>query len=292
MTLHNNLDGAKQKKKTGKNELFASIVIPFHGGYDLLARTIASLTQQSYQKDLFEVVIVADANHSDAELIADRYKNQIAIKLVNLFNINCGPASSRNAGIQVAKGDVIVSVDSDMICPPTFLESHMEWFHKSAKIATIGLRKFVKADGIQPKDIIHDFHLVSSLPEICSISNTVIGSRRDKRILELEQLNVHPFPGNCFHGGNVAYWHDDAIDVGLWDEDFNGNYGYEDIEFGQRLFENGAKLIFENGATAYHQENNFVSANERKQGLSINRLKLYERFPALRRFRREILASQ
>lgn len=179
-----------------------------------------------------------------------------------------------------------------MICPPTFLESHMEWFHKSAKIATIGLRKFVKANGIQPKDVIRDFRLVSSLPEICSISNTVIGSRRDKRILELEQLNVHPFPGNCFHGGNVAYWRDDAIDAGLWDENFNGNYGYEDIEFGQRLFENGTKLIFENGATAYHQENNFVSANERQQGLSINRLKLYERFPALGSFRREILASQ
>jgi hypothetical protein len=150
----------------------------------------------------------------------------------------------------------------------------------------------VKANGIQPKDVIRDFRLVSSLPEICSISNTAIGSRRDKRILELEQLNVHSFQGNCFHGGNVAYWRDDAIDAGLWDENFNGNYGYEDIEFGQRLFENGTKLIFENGATAYHQENNFVSANERQQGLSINRLKLYERFPALGRFRREILASQ
>ena len=37
----------------------------------------------------------------------------------------------------------------------------------------------------------------------------------------------------------MAYWRDDALNVGLWDEDFNGNYGYEDIEFGQRLFENG-----------------------------------------------------
>jgi hypothetical protein len=90
----------------------------------------------------------------------------------------------------------------------------------------------------------------------------------------------------------VAYWRDDAIDVGLWDEDFNGNYGYEDIEFGQRLSENGTMLVFENGATAYHQESNFVSYDERQKGMSINRLKLYERFPALGSFRREVLSLQ
>jgi GT2 family glycosyltransferase len=117
----------------------------------------------------------------------------------------------------------------------------------------------------------------------------VVGSRRDKRIPELTQLRSHPFPSNCFHGGNVAYWRDDALDIGLWDEGFNGNYGYEDIEFGQRLFENGTKLVFENGATAYHQENNFVSPYERQKGLSINRIKLYERYPALARFRKDIL---
>lgn len=147
----------------------------------------------------------------------------------------------------------------------------------------------MRANGIRTEDIIRDFHLVTSLPEIPSISNTLRGSRKDKRILELGQLSLHPFPSNCFHGGNVAYWRDDAIDVGLGDEDFNGNYGYEDIEFGQRLFENGTKLTFEKGATAYHQESNFVSYKERQHGLSINRLKLYERFPALGRFRRENL---
>ena len=280
----------KVKKETGKQELSASIVIPFHGGYDILARTIASLTQQRYSKDLFEIIIVADANHTEAELITERYKSEIGVKLVRIYNNNgFGPASCRNAGIHFAKGDVIISLDSDMICPPSFLESHMCWFHRSAKIATIGLRKFVKADKIQPEDIIRDFYLISSLPEISSISNTVIGSRRDKRIPELEQLRIHPFPSNCFHGGNVAYWRDDALNVGLWDEDFNGNYGYEDIDFGQRLFETHTKLIFENGATAYHQESNVISPYERQKGLSINRIKLYERYPALASFRKDTL---
>jgi chondroitin synthase len=291
LTLYNDYADIehKVKKEPVKHELFASIAIPFHEGYDLLARTIASLTQQTYSKDRFEVIIAADANHADAKLVAKKYKGELNIKLITLSNNNgFGPSSSRNSGIDVAKGDVIVSLDSDMICPRSFLESHMRWFHKSAKIATIGLRKFVDARTIQPEDVVDNFHLISSLPAIRSISNTVVGSRSDKRIVELAQLRSHPFPSNCFHGGNVAYWRDDALDIGLWDEGFNGNYGYEDIEFGQRLFQNGTKLVFENGATAYHQENNFVSTYQRQQGLSINRIKLYERYPALARFRRDI----
>jgi glycosyltransferase involved in cell wall biosynthesis len=173
--------------------------------------------------------------------------------LVTIFNANWGPASSRNAGIQVAKSDVIVSLDCDMICPPTFLESHMDWFHKTAKISVIGLRKFVKADGIRKEDIIRDFQVVTSLPEICSISNIMIGSRRDKRILELEHLSHNPFPGNCFHGSNMAYWRDDAIDVGCGMKILTAIMAME-MEFDQRLFENGARLVFENGATAYDRE--------------------------------------
>ena len=63
----------------------------------------------------------------------------------------------------------------------------------------------MEASRIEPEDIVYDFGLISSLPEIHSNSNTVLGSRKDKRIPELKQLMIHPFPINCFHGGNVTY---------------------------------------------------------------------------------------
>ena len=65
---------------------------------------------KTYSKDLFEIIIVADANHTEAELIAERYKSEIEAKLVRIYSNNgFGPASSRNAGIHLAKGDVILS---------------------------------------------------------------------------------------------------------------------------------------------------------------------------------------
>jgi cellulose synthase/poly-beta-1,6-N-acetylglucosamine synthase-like glycosyltransferase len=229
--LFNDYTDIEHKVKTEPrgHELSLSVVIPFHAGRDILAKTLISLTQQTYPKDRIEVIIAADANHTDAKFITEQYEREIDIKLVTLSSYGWGAASSRNAGICVARNDVIVSLDADMICPPSFLESHMAWFHKSTKIATIGPKVFVEASKIQPADIVHNFTLISSLPEIHSVSNNLIGSRKDKRIPELKQLKSHPFPSNCFHGGNVAYWRDDAVDVGLWDETFNGNYGYEDI---------------------------------------------------------------
>ena len=202
MGLFNDYTDIEHKVKTEprKHELSLSVVIPFHAGRDILAKTVTSLTHQTYPKDRTEVIIAADANHADAKFIIEQYERVIDIKLVTLSSDGWGAASSRNAGIDLAKNDIIVSLDADMICPPSFLESHMVWFHKSTKIATIGPKKFVEASNIQPADIVRNFTLITLLPDIYSVSNNLIGSRKDKRIPELKELKIHPFPSNCFHG--------------------------------------------------------------------------------------------
>ena len=79
MALFNDYTDIEHKVKTEprKLELSAGIVIPFHYGYDILAKTVTSLTQQTYSKDQFEVIIAADANHADAKLITEQYEREI-----------------------------------------------------------------------------------------------------------------------------------------------------------------------------------------------------------------------
>ena len=81
-------------------------------------------------------------NHREAK------KSYINVLTLLHCHYGFGAASSRNTGIHVAKGDVIVSLDSDMICPSTFLESHMVWFHKSAKIAIFLCLVFIRILGV------------------------------------------------------------------------------------------------------------------------------------------------
>ena len=66
------------------HELSLSVVIPFHAGRDILAKTVTSLTQQTYPKDRIEVIIAVDANHTDAKFITEQYEREIDIKLVTL----------------------------------------------------------------------------------------------------------------------------------------------------------------------------------------------------------------
>jgi len=79
LALFNDYTDIEDKLKTELRELelSASIVIPFHYGYDILAKTVTSLTQQTYSKDRFEVIIAADANHTDAKLITEKYEREI-----------------------------------------------------------------------------------------------------------------------------------------------------------------------------------------------------------------------
>ena len=92
MGLFNDYTDIEHKVKTEpcKHELSLSVVIPFHAGSDMLAKTVTSLTQQTYPKDRTEVIIAVDANYDDAKFITKQYEREIDIKLVTLSNNGWG----------------------------------------------------------------------------------------------------------------------------------------------------------------------------------------------------------
>lgn len=124
------------------------------------------------------------------------------------------------------------------------------------------------------------------LPDVASISNRLNFS--DKRMKELSLLPNHPFPCNLCHGCNLAFSRELAIDVGLFDEVFNGHSNYEDLEFAHRMVKAGAEVCYVPDAYVYHQENEIVDFETRQSGMEVNLPKLYSRVPGLRDFREEI----
>ena len=266
--------------------IFASVVIPCYKGDIYLERTLYSLKNQSYPHKLYEVIIIQqDDGRASIEDLVSEFETDFELRLFKIPHIGFTPGRSRNFGIQNARGEIIISLDFDMICQPNFIEAHMKWHHASKNIATFGLRKFIDADNIEPKDVIKNINYIKILPPIESISNTVPGCTSDKRLPEIKIIKTHPFPCNCFHGCNITYPRKYALEIGGWDEDFNGNYGYQDIEFGYRLWQKGLYLVFAPEALAFHQENNVGTYSERKRGREINRILLYKKVPGIKKFR-------
>lgn len=268
-----------------------SVVIPHYKNLAILENTIASLTLQTYPLELIEVVVADDGSEEDLSHLASMFELYFPVKVLLHKRLGHRVATMRNNAIRVASHEVILSLDCDALCPPGVVAAHLKWFHVSDEVATIGPRRFVDTAGLTHVDVLRDFEAIMDLPDIRSISNTSKSGFADKRGPEFNIIKQHPFPSNCFHGVNVAYTRLRAFQVGLWDESFNGNPNYEDIEFGHRLWTSGAFLVYVPEAQVLHQENQVVTPQQRVCGAAINRQRLFKKIPGLKVFRETLCES-
>lgn len=262
----------------GQFTMGVSVVIPFYRGCQLLACTLASLLQQTYPLNLIEVIVSDDGSEESVLDVVERFKTQLNLRYVRQEHLGFRLATVRNLGIKCATNDVIISIDHDIICPPDFVAAHLRWFHVSDEVATIGLRKFISAQHISVETVMTDFASIAHLPTHKSISNDM--NDIDDRTNLFDNF-TQIIPSKCFHACNVAYRRSHALKIGGFDEKFNYNYGYEDLDFGHRLWLSGIFLVAESNALVYHLENDGVAYQEKLDGLRINRQKFYERFPEL-----------
>jgi glycosyltransferase involved in cell wall biosynthesis len=277
----------KQKDEfTGTYNLRTSIVIPFYRNIIVLERTLASLTKQTYPKNLFEIILSLDGSPEEVDVVINRFRDKVNIRCISQHREGHRVASARNKGIIISKGDVILSLDFDMICPPDFIETHMIWFHVSDRVATIGPRKFIEAAHVRIDDITANFDLIKNQPSVASVSNRQL--KVDQRLSIFEEFTSCMYPGNFFYGCNVGYRKNQALDIGGFDEDYNSNPNYEDIDFGHRLWLSGIFLVAETNALCFHQENHVVTLEQRAGGGQINREKLYRKFPELIDYRKRL----
>ena len=77
-----------------------------------------------------------------------------------------------------------------------------------------------------------------------------------------------------------------AVSLGGFDPAFDGSFGYEDLEFGSRLWRAGVRFVHATRAEVLHQENEAVPSDTKVSTAAANRRKLYERIPELRDARR------
>jgi len=71
--------------------------------------------------DEFEIVIIEDGSSEKSEDIVESYSDRLNISYY--FKENSGPGASRNYGMQCAKGNYFIILDSDCILPPHYLDT-------------------------------------------------------------------------------------------------------------------------------------------------------------------------
>ena len=95
-----------------------SIIVPVYNRPEEVRELLESLQAQNFTED-FEVVIVEDGSTESSEEIVNSFRENLQISYY--FKENSGPGDSRNYGMQQAKGNYFIVLDSDCILPKQYL---------------------------------------------------------------------------------------------------------------------------------------------------------------------------
>ena len=98
-----------------------SVIVPVYNTEQYLSRCIDSILTQTYPD--FELILLDDGSTDGSGAICDEYEEKDD-RIQVIHKLNGGAASTRNVGIDVAKGEYIAFCDSDDLVSPMWLQ-HM-----------------------------------------------------------------------------------------------------------------------------------------------------------------------
>jgi glycosyltransferase involved in cell wall biosynthesis len=102
--------------------MFFSCIIPVYNRPGEIKDLLSSLLSQTYTQ--FEVVVVEDGSTLRCDELVTSFSQDLSIRY--FYQENTGQGFARNFGMQQAKGDFFVILDSDVLLPPTYFERLQE----------------------------------------------------------------------------------------------------------------------------------------------------------------------
>ncbi len=201
-----------------------SVVIPTYNRWPILEKCLTALEEQTPSGEIegYEVVVVDDGSTDGTPA---RLREQASrfphVRLIE--QAHGGPAEGRNRGVDHARGDVIVFIDSDLVVTPVFLLSHARALQRS---------------------------WTQRGNRLCFTYGAVINTANFDQP-SAERHKLRDLSWAYFATGNVAIDRAVLQQSGLFDTSFR-LYGWEDLELGERLRQMGVELVKCPEAVGYH----------------------------------------
>ena len=207
-----------------KNELKVSILIAARNEENNIERLLKSLYNQTFEKDLFEVIIIDDHSKDNTLLIVENFikeNNDINLKIFNAEKE--GKKFAISQALHLAHNKLVIVTDADCVLKTTWIESIVNFYNeKKCKMILAPVL-------LSPAETF--FEKIQVLEHLSLIGSTA-GS-----------ANIG-FPVMC-NGANMAYEREAALEVEKFRKDFNipsgddmflmeqfvKNYGHQSVKF-------------------------------------------------------------
>lgn len=232
-----------------------SFIIPVFNRPNEVEELLQSLTQQTVDSSMFEVIVVEDGSQITCKEVCERFSEQL--NLHYFYKENSGPGQSRNYGADKSCGEYYIVLDSDVVLPETYMQHVLDEIKREPCDAFGG-----------PDRAHHDF---SPIQKAISYSMTSFfttgGIRGGKKKLD----KFYPRSYNMGIKSNVY-------------KALNGfskmRFG-EDIDFSIRIFDNGYSCRLFPEAWVYHKRRtDFRKFFKQVYNSGIARINLYKKYPS------------
>ncbi|MDY4955883.1 MAG: glycosyltransferase, partial [Prevotella sp.] len=229
-----------------------SFIIPVFNRPDEVDELLDSLTRQTVTD--FEVVVVEDGSQVPCEDICRKYAARLDIHYY--MKPNSGPGQSRNYGVERAKGEYVIILDSDVVVPENYLRAVDEELRRNPADAFGGPDR--AADSFTPVQKAISYSMTSFF--------TTGGIRGGKK--KLDKFYPRSF--------NMGIRRDVYMQLGGFSKMRFG----EDIDFSIRIFKGGYRCRLFPEAWVWHKRRtDFRKFFRQVYNSGIARINLYKKYP-------------
>ena len=187
------------------SNLLISIIIPCYNDAQYIEQAVQSALDQTYPYK--EIIVVDDGSNAETKAVLKKLESKITLLITQE---NQGQSTARNVGINAAKGDFILVLDSDDYFEPSFCEEAVAIFSTDASI------------------------------KIVTCQAALLFSDNKKKLYIPNGGDINNFMyGNCALGTSM-FKKEDWLKCGGYDESMRS--GFEDWDFWLSMLELGGKV--------------------------------------------------
>lgn len=225
---------------------FASVIVCSLNGGKRIGECLKSISDQTYGKENFEIIVVDDGSTDNTSVIARDFGTQVI-----RFDQNKGIPVARNTGLFSAKGEIVVFIDDDCVADLLWLENLAQAFENENIVAAGGkilalsrntlAERYMEASGYgnparPPKDSAN-----SLIGRLAAYFNTMVSPvMMEKNIVDVLAI----------YTANAAYRKEVLINLGGFDESLKTS---EDSDISARIRANGGRIVYVPNAVVKHR---------------------------------------